>query len=855
VNWVGGDELADVKALVDALTLEEKAALTAGEDLFSTPAVARLNIPKVHVTDGPSGARGSGLPGGGGPPSLCIPCGTAIGATWNPATAERLGGVVAQEALDRGCRGLLAPTVNLHRSPLAGRNFECYSEDPLLSGRLAAGYVRGVQAKGIFATVKHFVGNDAEFERGTINSVIDERALRELYLLPFEIAVREGGALAIMTAYNRLNGRWLTQQPRFLLDILRDEWGFEGLVMTDWFAVAETATSLGAGLDLEMPGPGRALGSKVADAVRQGEVAEADLDAAVFRFLSGLDRIGVLDAPEPIQDLKAPSAETLHLLRQAAAESMVLLSNDGVLPLALESLTRVAVIGPHAIAPSVMGGGSAQVTPYPLTTPLEALGVRCGTDVEIVFERGCEISTAPSVIGEAVLRAPDGFVAERFAGREFEGPTVETLELSGLRMVSFGSLAPETVTGDWSMRVAGVVIPEESGTFQLALAQAGSARLFVNGELLLDGFTNPPPRGGNDFFGQGSQDLVADVVFERGEQVEMTVEFARSGHALSGFRVGFRTVDQDALLERAVAAATDADVAIVCIGTNGETESEGHDRKDMDLPGHQVELIRRVAAVNDRTVVVVNAGAPIAMSWADDVASVLQCWFGGQEMGGALADVLVGAAEPGGRLPTTIPMRLEHSPSHANFPGENGELRYGEGVFMGYRGYEHSDRSPRFPFGHGLSYTTFEIGAPTLSAATLAPGGLITLSVPVVNTGARGGGEVVQAYVAPASARLARPRKELKAFAKVWLEAGETKTVDLVLDARSFAYWDPGQDDWDEISSMTPDMFKALTPGAERRTRGWQVDAGRYDVLIGRSSQDIVASCSVDIADEANGGL
>jgi beta-glucosidase len=847
--------LADVKALVDALTLEEKAALTAGEDLFSTRAVARLNIPKVHVTDGPSGARGSGLPGGGGPPSLCIPCGTAIGATWNPATAERLGALVGQEALDRGCRGLLAPTVNLHRSPLAGRNFECYSEDPLLSGRLAAGYVRGVQSKGVFATVKHFVGNDAEFERGTINSVIDERALRELYLLPFEMAVREGGALAIMTAYNRLNGRWLTQQPEFLIDILRDEWGFEGLVMTDWFAVAETSTSLGAGLDLEMPGPGRALGPNVVAAVRDGEVAEADLDAAVLRLLSGLDRMGVLDVPEPAEDLKTPSTESLHTLRQAAAESMVLLQNDGVLPLSLTSLARIALIGPHAIAPSVMGGGSAQVTPYPATTPCEALSARCGTDVEIVLARGCEVSSGPAVVGEAVLRAPDGFRGERYAGTEFEGPSVETLEMSGLRMVSFGSLAPESVTGDWSMRVAGVVIPEESGTFQLALAQAGSARLFVNGELLLDGFTNPPPRGGSDFFGQVSQDLVADVVFERGEPVELIVEFVRTGEGLSGFRVGFRTTDQDALLARAVAAASDADVAIVCIGTTGETESEGHDRKDMDLPGRQVELIRRVAAVNDRTVVVVNAGAPIAMPWADDVASVLQCWFGGQEMGEALADVLVGAAEPGGRLPTTIPFRLEHSPSHTNFPGENGELRYGEGVFMGYRGYEHTDRSPRFPFGHGLSYTTCEIGEPTLSAATLAPGAPITVSVPVVNTGGRGGSEVVQAYVAPASTRLARPPKELKAFAKVWLEPGETKTVDLVLDARSFAYWDPGQDDWEAVKSMSPDMFNVLTPGAERRARGWQVDAGRYELLIGRSSRDIGASCSIEVPAAASGQL
>ncbi len=730
--------MADVKALVGELTLEEKALLTAGEDLFSTPAIARLNIPKVNLTDGPSGARGSGLPGGGGPPSLCVPCGSAIGATWNPATAERLGALVGQEALDRGCRGLLAPTVNLHRSPLAGRNFECYSEDPLLSGRLAAGYVRGVQAKGVFATVKHFVGNDAEFERGTINSVIDERSLRELYLLPFELAIREGGAMAVMTAYNRLNGRWLTQQPAFLLDILRDEWGFQGLVMTDWFGVAETATSLGSGLDLEMPGPGRALGSTVATAVRDGEVAEADLDGAVFRLLSGLDRMGILDAPTPAQVLKDPGADTLHVLRQAATESMVLLSNDGVLPLAVASLARIAVIGPHAIAPSIMGGGSAQVTPHRLTTPLEALSAHCGSDIEVVFERGCEVSTAPTVVGEVVLRAPDGFRGERFAGTEFEGPSVETLEMRSLRMVSFGSLAPETVTGDWSMRVTGTVVPEESGTFELALAQAGLARLFLNGELVLDGFTNPPRPDGTEFFGRGSKDLVADVLFERGEPVELTVEFARIGDGLSGFRVGFRTVDQDALLERAVTAASGVDVAIVCIGTTAETESEGHDRKDLDLPGRQEELIRRVAAVNERTVVVVNAGAPVAMSWAGDVASVLQCWFGGQEMGWALADVLVGAAEPGGRLPTTIPIRLAHSPSYANFPGENGELRYGEGLFMGYRGYEHSERAPLFPFGHGLSYATCVIGEPTLSAATLLPNASITVSVPVVNTGARG---------------------------------------------------------------------------------------------------------------------
>ena len=841
----------DVKALVDALTLEEKAALTSGEDMLSTVPVERLGIPKVHVTDGPNGARGNSLPGMGSDPSTCIPCGSALGATWNPALVEALGALVGREARDRGCRGLLAPTVNLHRSPLAGRNFECYSEDPLLSGRLAAGYVRGVQSEGVFATVKHFVGNDAEFERASISSVIDERSLRELYLVPFEIAVSEGGALAIMTAYNRLNGRWLTQRADFLLDILRDEWGFEGLVMTDWFAVTDTLVSLGAGLDLEMPGPARGLGSTVVDAIKKGDVDEADLDAAVSRLLGAFDRIGALGGPAPAPAPKAPTPTDVALLRRAASEATVLLSNDGVLPLA-SSAARVALLGAPALTPTIMGGGSAQVTPHQVESVVDALKHALGPDRALVYERGCEPSLSPAVVGGPVLRAPDGFRADTYAGLALEGPVTETRQLNELRMMKIG-LSFEASTGDWSMRVTGTVIPEETGIFELALAQAGLARLLVNDEVVLDGFTNRPPSGGNDFFGQASQDLVADVHFEQGVPVDMVVEYAFSGTSLAGFRVGFRTTDGDALLERAVAAAAEADVAIVCVGTSAETETEGRDRTTLALPGRQAELVRRVAAVNNSTVVVVNAAAPVDMEWAEDVAAVLQCWFGGQEMAAGLADVLVGTAEPGGRLPTTLPMRLEHAPSHANFPGENGELRYGEGLFMGYRGYEHSAIVPRFAFGHGLSYTSFDLGEPTLSTTTHRSGGTVTVSVPVTNVGTRAGSEVVQCYVAPESPRLSRPFKELKAFGKVALDAGETAVVDLVLDDRAFAYWDPGQDDWNEVQAFVPEMFSFLSPPAARRDRGWQVDAGSYEILIGRSSDDIAHRCTVQIPDVANG--
>ena len=425
----GGSELTDVKALVDALTLEEKAALTSGEDMLSTVAVERLGIPKVHVTDGPNGARGNSLPGMGGAPSTCIPCGSALGATWNPGLVEALGALVGREAHDRGCRGLLAPTVNLHRSPLAGRNFECYSEDPLLSGRLAAGYVRGVQSEGVFATVKHFVGNDAEFERTSISSVIDERSLRELYLVPFEIAVNEGGALAIMTAYNRLNGRWLTQQPAFLLDILRDEWGFEGLVMTDWFAVTDTKVSLAPGSISRCPDLPVGSDRPWSRPSKNGDVDEADLDAAVGRLLGGLDRIGALDGPAPAPEPKAPTAGERALLRRAVAEATVLLSNDGVLPVA-PSAAHIALMGAPALTPTIMGGGSAQVTPHHTESVVDVLTDALGPDRALVYERGCEPSVSPTVVGGPVLRAPDGFVAETHAGLALEGPVTETRQLN-----------------------------------------------------------------------------------------------------------------------------------------------------------------------------------------------------------------------------------------------------------------------------------------------------------------------------------------------------------------------------------------------------------------------------------------
>jgi len=818
--------VADVEALIDALSLDEKAALTAGEDFFTTPAVERLGIPKIRLTDGPNGARGvDAFPGVGGAASSCTPCATALAATWDEALVSEVGAVIAREALDRGCRVLLAPTLNLHRSPLAGRNFECFSEDPLLAGRLGAAYVAGVQGEGVIATIKHFVGNDAEFERMTISSEIDERTLRELYLLPFEIAVKRAAPLAVMTAYNRVNGRWLTQRPDFLNELLRDEWGFDGVVMTDWFGMTETA-SIAAGLDLEMPGPARAFGPALAKEVESGALPPAAVDTAVRRLLDVWNRVGALDSPSATIAPAPPTPTDIALLRRAAAQSVVLLANDGTLPIDA-AVRRIAVVGPNADRPRIMGGGAASVVPPPHLSFVEALRSAL-PDVEVVHQRGCEVDRNATVLGTGIFQAPAGFEVDVFDNLDLAGEPIQRERVDELRMMCVSFIGGRWPEGDFSLRARGTVVPAESGEFEFALSQAGRTRVRLDGEVVLDGVTDPPPPGGTDFFGMASRELTARRSVSAGVPVDVVVEYAKVATPIAGFRVGSRTVEIDPLIDAAVAAATGADLAVVVVGTTEEWETETRDRETMELPGRQAELIRAVAAVNPRTVVVVNAGAPVDMEWAEEVAAVVQCWFGGQEMAPAVVDVLLGESEPGGRLPTTIPRRLSDNPSYGNFPGEAGRVTYAEGVFMGYRGYEHRNVEPRFAFGHGMSYTTIDVGTPTVSESTFRRGQTLRVEVPVTNTGTRPGSEVVQLYVVP-PASAERPVKELKDFARVWLEPGESTRVDLSVGDRAFAYW-------------------------RSQSGGWTLDSGRYELAIGAASDRIVARCEVEVVGEQENG-
>jgi beta-glucosidase len=700
----------------------------------------------------------------------------------------------------------------------------------LLTGVLAAAFIRGAQSQGVATTVKHFVGNDAETERLTMSSVIDERTLRELYLLPFEAAVREGGSLGIMTGYNRVNGTWCAEHGP-LLSTLREEWGFEGFVVTDWFSVASPVASSAAGLDLEMPGPGRAYGPALADAVRAGDVDEATVDAMLTRLLSVYERIGALDDTGDEVPTSVDAPEDRALTREAAAASIVLLTNDGVLPLNPAALTTVAVIGPNADRAVIMGGGSARVMPAYETTPLGALRARLGDGVEVVHEPGVDITrTAPVLSVDLAYEyraGPDGPDA---------GAVVKTEQRGSAELFSFGP--PPDVPADYRLRATGTYLPQASGAFEVTLIQAGGVRLTVDGAVVLDGIADPPPRG-RSFFGGGSQQVTATIDLEAGRPVEVEIDFEPSGPGgIDAFKIGGRTLLPDDAVARAVAAAGAADVAVVVVGTDHEWESEGADRGSWDLPGEQLELIEQVCAANARTVVLVNAGSPVDLTWVDAPAAVAQVWFGGQEMGAAIAEMLLGDTDPGGRLPTTQPLAIEHNPSFGNFPGESDEARYGEGLLMGYRWYEARRLPVRFPFGHGLSYATFEIGEPALSATTFTVGGTLTVDVPVTNTGDRRGSEVVQCYVEPVEPRVVRPVKELKAFAKVPLDPGESATVTFTLDDRAFAYWDVGTRDGPEIHERMP-MGGSPAADAARRDAGWRVDPGAFTLHIGRSSADI----------------
>jgi beta-glucosidase len=809
--------------ILDRMTLEEQVSLLSGADFWTTVPVERLGVPKIKVTDGPNGARGAGSLVAG-VNAACFPVAIALGATWNPALVERMGVALAGQAKSKGASVLLAPTVNIHRSGLNGRNFECYSEDPMLTAELAVAYIQGVQSQGIAATIKHFAGNESEIERQTMSSDIDERALREIYLPPFEQAVKRAGVMAVMSSYNRLNGTYTSEHPWLLTKVLREEWGFDGIVMSDWFGSHSTAATVNAGLDLEMPGPARDRGEKLVAAVRNGEVEPKTVREAARRILTLLDRVGAFETAPDLSEHALDLPEDRALIRKLGAEGAVLLKNDGILPLQKAGLGHVAVIGPNAAEARVMGGGSAQIAAHYRVSPLEGIRQALSNANSIHHAAGCRNNRLINVFSGEMR-------VEYFKGRDLAGPALATETANKGEFFWFDLPSSELDPNEFSARMMASYMPTESGEHVFGMTNAGLARLYVDGKLVVNGYDGWAR--GDNYFGTANVEQRQGIHLDAGQSYKVVVEYCSSatteeGINLTAVRFGVeKPLGEEAMLD-AVEKARNADVVLLFVGRDGEWDTEGLDLPDMRLPGRQEELIDRVAAANADTVVVLQTGGPIEMPWLDKVRAVLQMWYPGQELGHAAADVLFGDVEPGGRLPQTFPKRLSDNSAMVGdasvYPGKDGHVRYAEGVFVGYRHHDKRGIEPLFPFGFGLGYTRFSWGEARASATKMGAEG-ITITVDVTNIGDRAGSELVQLYVRPLVSTVERPDKELRAFAKLRLAPGEQGTASLVVRPRDLSYFD------EQVGT-----FRAV--------------AGRYELLAAANALDIRSAVTIELATE-----
>ncbi|MEU5920839.1 glycoside hydrolase family 3 C-terminal domain-containing protein [Streptomyces sp. NPDC047141] len=776
-----------VEAALGKLDLDTKTRLLAGQDMWSLPGLPEIGLKSLVMSDGPIGVRG--VRWTADDPSVAIPSPTALAATWDPELARRAGRLLAQEARRKGVHVVLAPTVNLHRTPLGGRHFEAYSEDPYLTGAIGTGYVQGVQDGGVGTTVKHFVANDAETDRFTVDNRIAPRPLRELYLAPFEAIVKNARPWGIMTAYNEVNGVTMTEHHELVNEVLRGEWGFDGCNVSDWVAARSTTGDIRGGLDVAMPGPETVYGPALAAAVRSGEVEESLVDAAVRNVLRLAARVGALEGAPPAVTEPPAALDGDALAREIARRGFVLVRNEnGALPLAAG--TTVALSGAAARDARILGGGSAQVFPDHLVSPLDGLTAAL-PDGALTFTVGAdpseELTPAGSVSAGFTLRA---------RCRDAEGRLLGEGSLPNGQVQWIGDDLPEGVTHETlaSIEVVGTFTPRESGEHAFGTRGLGAFTLTVAGTTVFEGVQ--AMSAGTDPFEAffGSPVERAKVALTAGETVEVSLlhtldrEFAAPLPAVmfSFVHLGPRR-DPDELITEAVEAARAADTAVVVVATTERVESEGFDRTDLALPGRQDDLVRAVAAANPNTVVVVNAGSPVELPWREDVAAVLLSWFPGQEGGAALADVLTGAEEPGGRLPTTWPAALADVPVTEVTPTD-GKLHYTEGVFIGYRAWDRAAAVPAYPFGHGLGYTTWSYDSLVADPDTAA--------VRLTNTGDRPGRETVQIYLAPVDDTVERPARWLAGFVNVEAAPGETVEAVVALPRRAFEIWDEEKHDW-----------------------------------------------------------
>ncbi|KZO96460.1 glycoside hydrolase family 3 protein [Calocera viscosa TUFC12733] len=837
----------DVEQTIASLSLHDKVQLISGADVWHFVGLPHAGIGSVRVSDGPNGVRGCQF--FNGTPASCFPCSTGLGSSFDIDLARAVGQALADEARAKGAHVLLGPTVNTLRNPLGGRGFESFSEDPVLNGLIAASYVNGLQEKGVAATMKHFVANDQEFERFSSDSIVQERALREVYLEPFRLIVKHASPRAVMTSYNVVNGVHASENKYLLDDILRKEWGWDGLVMSDWTGVYSVEQSIKAGLDVEMPGPGVMRGAAVYRVLQAGKLTEEDIDERVKNVLNLHNyavRSGIpFSAPEKSVD----TPELRALLRKAASSSIVLLKNSAsLLPLTPTKGQKIAVIGPNAFTAQISGGGSAEVNASYRVSPLQ--GIRAVADsvgAQVTYAMGAAayrfVPTIDPYLAKEGLKME--FFNEEKAARAWHGqpesgrwfdkagevgakPDWDTITKSASFMLIDGF--PTDIVGQTPyIRVTSTFTPTVSGPWIFGVTSGGEATVFLEGELLIDNNKSYVPS--ETFFGKGSLEQRKMVPhLEEGKEYKVEVRMHVSGEkgrdgpftfagALKLGAIPF--LKEEAAIKEAIEVAKASDVAIVVVGLNQDWESEGFDRKTIDLPGSINTLVSSVLAANPNTVVVNQSGTPVSMPWIDQAPAVVQAFYGGNELGNGLADVLFGKVNASGKLAVTFPKRLEDCNTYESFgitTPTPGKVYYTEGIYVGYKHFDAASVEPLFAFGHGLSYTTFSYSSLVLSP--VSEKGAFSVSITVSNTGKLAGAEAVQVYISDLSPAIPKVVRELKGFTKVFLQPNESKTVTLQLDRDAFRYWD-------------------------ERHAEWRAEVGRYQVLVGSSSRDVKLSGNV----------
>ncbi|MEV6008641.1 glycoside hydrolase family 3 C-terminal domain-containing protein [Streptomyces sp. NPDC051976] len=778
-----------IDLLLAQMTNAEKASLMTSVGVPSgshatgyTPGVARLGIPGMQFSDGPAGVRD-------GQPATAMPSPVSLAASFDPQVAKSYGTVLGAEAKSRGYQVLYGPMVNIVRTPLGGRDFETLGEDPELAGDLASAEIRGIQSQGVAAQVKHYAGNDQENARDTSSSNIDERTLHEIYLPAFEKAVKDGKVWSVMCAYNKVNGVYSCENAQILRDVLIDTWKFDGVVDTDYPANHSTVTAALAGLDQEFAGT--SYFQQLPAAVAAGQVPQSVLDDAARRILRLEFRTGLFDPQTPpTADFEADSA----VARQTAEDGSVLLkNNNATLPLDTGKLSSLAVIGPNADTAVTGGGGSSAVTPYKTVDPVSGLKARLGSAVDVNYVKAGS-SSLPVIPASAL----SGLKSEYFTNTTLSGTPALTRDEKNIDFDwGAGSPANGIPVDRFSARYTGTLTAPVTDTYTLSSTSDDGTRVYLDDKLIVDNWGD-----------HAAQTVTsAPIQLTAGEQHSIRVEYYEDGQNAS-VSLGWSAPSlPDSSIQAAVAAAKKADAAVVVVG---DSSTEGSDRTTLALPGNEDALIAAVAAANPKTVVVLRAGAPVLMPWLDKVPAVLDTWYPGQEDGSALAALLTGDAEPGGRLPVSFPKTETQTAVAAapgRYPAVNGVYDYSEKLDVGYRWYQATDQTPLFPFGYGLSYTTFKVAHLTRSAGQVTGGAgttdKVTLSVDVTNTGKRTGSDVVQAYIGhPKSA--GEPPNALKAFAKVTLKPGQARTVTLTLDSDALRTWDTDAHDWTVLDGTYP---------------------------------------------------